>query len=1353
VYVLKDILNYLKHIFVFLIVQTIWANISLFGQVDSVTNTNDNLQDTSSNEVLVPTNEEETKFLSFTKKLSNHGPDSILFNSIVIENIFDQPVSGILSINLPTGWSCSGKIISGIQLSLAPNEKRRIPLWITEDNTVKGNNTYVLTGKFKFDDKKRKPELTSGYVKIPATSKWNMSIPFNSIYFNNKYRYAPFELTISNQGNVREVIKIELEAGENLSFRDYLSPADEFYIELEPNKDTTFIIEVKFETPDNQYILQNQKFNSVKIKASNGITKIKSVIFNKLPTKFNNGIGHMKHTPLSIGVITRNILSSGTPRFNVLAKGEILFPQKDHRLFYQINLLNLGAGNPEGFGESLWKYSNFYVAYTYKKYFLELGDISGSGFDLRAVGRGIKLSIDLFKSHKITGSLSRSVFLPITSYGVDYGGAIKGISYKIGTSRIIDDYNLIAFQNVGGLVSFSPIKNQTLSIRYSVSSRNHRYQIGDFPIVQDEDRTLTGFMAGVSHNLNFIKFNSISSFDYSSPYHSGAINNTTTLRNALGYKLTENTALSSSLNYTNTYQYLILTGRQINTSEFEMLNLRANLNQRMSSSLSGAIGGVFNNNQITNFYFKTASRFTNETDNYAANIKLSYKIDSYKSVSGFIEKGFYKPISIYVDPSLPGNTIDYSKLYGSTRMSLNYRQKNSGVSVVFVKGILNQSQIRSFTSSIKNQTAIVRPYISKAYFDKKLIVDAFANIMIQTARQSETYGANISPKLIMKNGWSARSSINFNLNRRNLTENEVLTNRSLFIVFAIKKEFNFQQPRTKYYDLTVIYFKDLNGNQIMDQNEPLLENIITNIRRKMPSTNKADSAELANNKHTLGKFVEMDLISDNDGTIKYNKIPEGSFDISFFPLEKLDGLYHTDGPIINVNIIGNTTIYIPFSEGFKVRGRIVVSRDLYSEVNKLSISNIPVMAVDENGFIFKSLTDNSGRFNIALPPKPGIYKVKIINAFGGQFTCEQDEYEISFNGLKTFEIDFVFNEKERGINVNGSNGYQFNALTGKNNEIEMTNVDGINVPKPSCKDSTTIYRVQVMATKLREMANPYPDIADLSGSSYDDGNTRFFVGNYTTKVEAKNRIKQLQADGFIGSFVRVFENCSLLPAGTYPSKPNGAAPVISSPNNKPTSTPTIDPGAEKKLWKKTDDLQRQIDELRKLKQDLLKIQSQQEQSLKDINKAKEDLEEVKAKSNAVTPAINPEATPLTEPAPKATTAPQLNMENQDIDELEDLINQLIEKTNPTVNYRVEFGVFKDEMPTSFFNQLIKFGSVEVSDNEGGESRFRSKPYYSYKEAQDYATFLKQQSIEGVNIIGEKSGVEIPLEEVQKIMNE
>lgn len=1326
-------------------------------QIDSTTNNSESSIDTSSQTITETKNLDpkelikEDAFLSFTKQLANHGPDSVLFNSIIVHNIFDKPVSGVLSINLPVGWTCSGKIPSGIALSLAPNEKKRIPLWITLDNAVKGNHTYVLTGKFKFDDQKTKPELTSGYVKIPARSKWTISLPQNSVYFNNRNKYAPFTLKIENKGNVIEVIKIEITAGENLTFKDFLSPSDEFHIELEPNKDTTFLIEVRYVTPDNIFISQSQKFNSVKIKATNGVTKVKSVVFNKLPNKYNNGIGNMKHTPLTVDVISLNLLS--TPAFTVQTRGEILFPQKDHSLFYRLNFRNMRRTSTVGFGKNLWINGNYIVEYTNKNNTLTLGNITSSGFGLNYAGRGIKVSSTVFGSHQISVSYNRNIIFPIHNYGVDYSGAIKGIGYSIGASEVIDNFNLINFRNAGGVVSFSPFKTQTFSLKYSRSIRNHRFQIGDFPFVEDENQTLKGFMAGITHHFKLIKFNAYTSFEYSSPFHSGRINNTTILRNSMGYKITDNTSISSSLNFTNSYQYIVRQGIRMNNPDVEMLNTRVNLIQRLSGNLTASIGGRYNNNQITYYYAKALSRFTNETNNYALNVRLKYKINSNQSVSGNIENGFYKPISLYVDPNYP-NSIDYSKNYTSSRVSLNYRQRSSGVSLVFVRGIINQNSVSNFNTTITNQTFILRPYLSKTYYDNRLIIRAFANVMIQTARQSETYGVNVSPELKLKHGWSARSSINVNLNKRTIAENEVLNNRSVFINFAIKKQFDFQQPRTKYHDLTIVFFKDINGNRIKDENEPTLENIITNVRRCIKPALGVDSSETANNAHTLGKFTEMDLISDNQGTIIYNKIPEGSFDISFFPLEKLEGFFHPGGPMININIIGNTTLFVPFSEGFKVRGTLIVNKDKNSTVKKLSLANIPVLAVDENGFIFKSLTDNSGRFNIALPPKPGIYKVKIINAFGVQYQSEQSEYEISFNGLKTFEVDFVFNEKERGINVNGSNGYQFNALTGKNNEIEMTNVDGINVPKPKCKDSTTIYRVQVMATKLREMANPYPDIADLSGSSYDDGNTRFFVGNYTTKVEAKNRIKQLQADGFIGSFVRVFENCSLLPAGTYPNKPNlTAPPVISSPNNKPTNAPTIDPVAEKKLWEKTDDLQRQIDELRKLKQDLLKIQSQQEQSLKDINKAKEDLEEVKAKSDAVTPAINPEATPLTKPAPKATTAPQLNMENQDIDELEDLINQLIEKTNPTVNYRVEFGVFKDEMPTSFFNQLIKFGSVEVSDNEGGESRFRSKPYYSYKEAQDYATFLKQQSIEGVKIIGEKSGLEIPLEEVQKIMNE
>lgn len=205
-----------------------------------------------------------------------------------------------------------------------------------------------------------------------------------------------------------------------------------------------------------------------------------------------------------------------------------------------------------------------------------------------------------------------------------------------------------------------------------------------------------------------------------------------------------------------------------------------------------------------------------------------------------------------------------------------------------------------------------------------------------------------------------------------------------------------------------------------------------------------------------------------------------------------------------------------------------------------------------------------------------------------------------------------------------------------------------------------------------------------------------------------------------------------------------------TPNTKPptsSSESSIDKEAEKKLWEKTDDLQKQIDELRKLKEELQDIQTQQKESLEDINEAKEELEKVKEETQKVQEQQKAQ-TPATQPEPNQP----INSDNSNLDELDDLIDQLIEKTNPTVNYRVEFGVFKEKMPINFLNQLIKFGNVEVSDGEGGESRFISKPYYSKKEAEDYANYLKQQNIGDIRLVGEKDGKEVSVEEVDQLLN-
>lgn len=133
------------------------------------------------------------------------------------------------------------------------------------------------------------------------------------------------------------------------------------------------------------------------------------------------------------------------------------------------------------------------------------------------------------------------------------------------------------------------------------------------------------------------------------------------------------------------------------------------------------------------------------------------------------------------------------------------------------------------------------------------------------------------------------------------------------------------------------------------------------------------------------------------------------------------------------------------------------------------------------------------------------------------------------------------------------------STTSKNNTL--TKIEGIGVPSPSCDGNNAIYRVQIMSTKAKLSNNPFPNIADLSASQFNDGTNKFFVGNYASKAEAQQRLNELKQQGFKGPFIRVFENCSMLPAGAAPSnqtiKPN-VAPKTQP--NQPTGNNTTPKG-------------------------------------------------------------------------------------------------------------------------------------------------------------------------------------------------
>lgn len=1272
----------------------------------------------STDSILAIEEPEEEKLISFSRPLTEHSPDSVLFNLVKIKNVYNNPINGQLSLKAPKGWGIIGVLSNTTNVSLNPGEEISFPVWFTLSKDVIGSHTYLINAQLKTANEKFKE---SAYVRIPVVSNWSLVIPDNTIYFSSRNKYAPLKIILSNRGNATEHINLELKTGNNLTIRGLDFPKDEIYIELGKGRDTTLVFDVKFNTENKSDLQMSDKESSLNISARSQNIISKSVMFVKPPSYFKNNSFLLKYTPLSIEVVSQNILSPRNPLLNVYLRGNVLFNESDHNLNYRFNFLNLSNNNSAlTYSQGLWRYSNMYAKYQNGRFTLEAGDVPTSGMDLGASVRGVKMAYKFSDFFRASVSGGQNVYFPITAVGADTYFNVKKLNFKLGGSLIEDNYSLITLRNVGGSVTFPLLKYQSLTFRYSTGQRIHRYQATDFPIVDDPNTTFSGNHFGVSHSLGFKNLSATTQIDNYSPFHAGNINNSTSANNTLHLKVSPKFSVTNSFRYLTINLYQVIRGRRIPTPNFGITTERLSFRYRLTKDLTATFGGLYNNSQVTNFYSDINADFTNETNNYALFSRLAYKFTSTKTFSVYYERGFYDIVSLYQQAGLVNN-FNPNQLTQSSRLSATYRQNSGGISVIYIRGLLNPNQIQNIATLENNQTLMIRPYYNKYYLNDHFLLEVFGNMLLQTASQTENYSLNIRPQFFFNRGWSARLLINYNINNRQLTESEKISTRNIFVTAGVKKEFQIQQPSVKYYTLNCIFFKDINGNGIKDENEPAIEDVVTRITRTPakpievngsvvsvegkgrqaiyfsdvnrngsyddfePVFDNLTEADFTANL-PKGKFSELEMISSENGQLVYEKIPEGNFTLLYFPLNNLDGLYHPGGNTENITIVGNTTHYIPFIEGFKVRGYVRVEKDKLSK-NQVKLQNIPVYAVAENGQQYKALTDQNGKYNLMVPPYEGEYTIRVPNVFGANYTIEEPEYTVNFASVKTFDIEFVFKEQSRGVNMNG--GYQFGLLSDKKDPSAVDE---------ETEDKTAEANQNVLGVNKEEL----------------------------TQIEENQQ--QLLADilKMQGEISLIQLELQRLKLENKPGSTNQINGAVQSNNNSIDSLTDV-------LFGKINELQSQITVLQGFHK------NQQSQTLNEtpINTSPNN-----NTSNENKPTFS-----------NQPSQPSNSGNFQDYDDLDNLIDQLIKKTNPKVNYRVEIGVFKEKMPINMLNQLIGLGSVESGEMQDGTSRFISKPFYDLNQAETYAEKLRQQGYTGVRVIGEKNGQEVPIEEIQKLMQE
>lgn len=358
---------------------------------------------------------------------------------------------------------------------------------------------------------------------------------------------------------------------------------------------------------------------------------------------------------------------------------------------------------------------------------------------------------------------------------------------------------------------------------------------------------------------------------------------------------------------------------------------------------------------------------------------------------------------------------------------------------------------------------------------------------------AKTNRLGISNELVARPGgnWtlSLSNSIGHQSTFDKLTENKYKYN-NMYFEFRIRKEFGINQPKFKYINLDLIFFKDLNGNGVRDPNEPGVNNVLVSIDKDWELTDSL----LGKDRH--GEFYTMEFLSDLDGRVQYKNIPDGYYTINFTPVGKNIDSFVAESSQLRLHLKNSEIVEIPFQERNKIFGQIVMNRSKLSNLGTIDISNIKVTADDGKGKIYSTLTDKNGRFVIYVPSIEK-YTVSINNIFREHFDLEQNTFDVQLNGYKQFELTFIFTEKQRRINF--AQQIDFSGEGQQILAVKRTNLAG------TVKDEATFAPIKAIVKIIDQ------ETGNTIAETVTDGRTGNF---YTTFVSGDNYHLDVTAEGY-----------------------------------------------------------------------------------------------------------------------------------------------------------------------------------------------------------------------------------------------
>ncbi|RMG63772.1 MAG: hypothetical protein D6722_17360 [Bacteroidetes bacterium] len=928
----------------------------------------------------------------FVKESEQLPPGVMYFNVLRIQN--NSPETYVFTPEFSVPGTC--KLIlqdqDQGQIELQPGQSRYMPVRLSFPSDVEGGVPYDVQVRLKQPDGSlvAAPILTQ--VQYRRVSRWRITTPTSKAYTSSaEDDFTEVRITLYNEGNALEMLELEGDIGRLLEVREAKGGKYKETVPLRPSTDTTIFLHVRVQPTEESVSGSPYRLVILAKGPSDTVAQDVSIFFESIDAAYRNQLSEAE-APLIISLNQAGLNEQATTLVNLA--GHLLLTE-GRELHYNYGFQQQFLGGREiKVGEMLWQGARILATYQNRTSQIRIGDVGG-GTGLSIGGRGLAVRHEIGDT-RLYGTFASNLRLPI--WGVT-GGVSREFSDRLRMQAGItyrkdktDQTNAMA-PSVG--LVFSPLTGHTITAK-AIATRLTNYGRATKPIDQ------RGLYYEIGYGATLGNFKYRIKNRYSSKDYLGGSPGIMVLDGEAAYKLANETTLKLRFR----------RNRKINEA-FDEEDILQTTNQQVSQTLSLSytlkigkqsigLGGAYTSHQVDNtFHTYDRSDFV-FTRGYTFGMGTTIKAKNNKDIA-------FTP-SIQMASSSMVHTSSVEAVVTPSIFKFK-----AGVRGRYKFGSLTADYIYEPEMQLQQQAFIEQKYyqqrvqlgtsFSNSFMGDKLSIasSATASYLLSDALLRTKLDARLSYRTL--DGW------NFSLHAS--TDPMAAFSGNLWqataITLGLRKVIEGQQPRMKYYNLEVQFFKDEDGNRQRSENEAGIASVLVNLERLPDSEVSEEGAPEI-------RFKAPGIMSDNDGRVLYRKIPQGKYALGMKELFPPMEYTNLNGSEFELEMSKHTVMLVPYARSVAIVGKVNITRDKFSRLFGITPANIRVTVIDANGDAYYTLTDDRGEYIITVPFSTH-YTIKMKNVLGDKFELKgaEQEIDVSEEDLR-FEINFEFKEKGRSIN-------------------------------------------------------------------------------------------------------------------------------------------------------------------------------------------------------------------------------------------------------------------------------------------------------------------------------------------------